>query len=116
MLAQLLAARRHRVTLFEPGPPKPDGEGGYEETEQPLDPPAAWCSIEQASDNDLERIMAGTVLVTASHILELPYHAGVTTDTRVRRSDGREYEVNFVRNVEERNITLQLVCSEVIDG
>jgi head-tail adaptor len=70
-------------------------------------------SIEPATARDLERIAAGTVLSTATHIVEGRFHAGVTTKTRMVYG-GRTFSITGVANVEERGIEMQLVAVEVV--
>lgn len=104
---------RHRVTLGNPGDPVPDGDGGYTETFTPLDP-ADWdCSIRLATQRDLERVAAGTVIAQATHLLNGRYHPQVTTETRVQ-FEGRTFHVTAVVNPDERDMELTLLCSEVV--
>ncbi len=104
---------RHRVLFQNPGPPVPDGDGGYTQTWTDLVPATWHVSIEPATAADLERIAAGTVLSTASHIVKGRHHPGVTTQTRMVFS-GRTFSITGVANVEERGITMELVAVEVV--
>lgn len=112
-------ARRHRrITLSAPGAAVPDGDGGYTHTEAPLDPPAVFGYVRPATARDLERVAAGTVIAQASHVVTIPYHPGVTTQTtvtveRTPRPPGR-LAVMAVLDPDERSKDLVLVCSEVI--
>ena len=74
---------RHLVLLQSPGSPVPDGDGGWTETWSDLSPSTWHVSIEPATARDLERVSAGTVMSTASHIVKGRYHPGVTTKTRI---------------------------------
>lgn len=104
---------RHRVTLAVPGDPVPDGEGGWTDTEIPLDP-AVWdCSIAPATARTLETIGAGAILATATHVIKGRYHPGITTQTRVTFRD-RVLSVLFVANRDERDMETDLVCAEVV--
>jgi len=105
-------ARQKRVMFQNPGPPVPDGRGGYTQTWTDV-PPSADVAIMQATVNALERIAAGTVLSTATHIVTAPYRAGISTKTRIL-VDGRVLNVTSVQDVEERHVTLVLVCAEVV--
>jgi head-tail adaptor len=105
---------RHRVSLAAPGPPIPDGDGGYTEGWAPLDP-ATWdCSIAPATARDLETIGGGTVLAQATHTVRGRFHPGITTETRLT-FDGRTLNVVALANRDERRIELDLICAEVIE-
>lgn len=108
--------RRHVVQLDNAGDPVPDGEGGFTEGWQPLDPATWYCAIQPAAQADLERVTSSTVAATATHIVSGDYHPGITKDTRLTREDGRRYFVQSLRNLDERNITLELVCTEDLAG
>lgn len=104
---------RHGVTFQNPGPPVPDGDGGYTQTWTDL-VPATWrVSITPATQRDLERVTAGTVISQASHIVRGLFHAGVTTKTRML-FDGRQLSIVAVQNVQERSIYMELVAVEVV--
>ena len=105
--------RRHLVTLEDPGPPVADGDGGWAESWLPLDPSPVWAAITPATARDLERISAGTIIATASHVVILRYHPGVTTQTRITH-EGRIFQVTGIANPEERDRELVLVCVEVV--
>jgi SPP1 family predicted phage head-tail adaptor len=103
--------KRHLVTLENPGPSVPDGDGGYTQTWASLG--SRYAEVKPATARDLERTIAGTVLSTASHIVTLDYQAGVTTATRVLFK-GRTLSVTGVANPDERDVDLVLVCVEVV--
>jgi SPP1 family predicted phage head-tail adaptor len=108
-----IGALRHRVTLENPGTPVPDGDGGYTEAWTALSPASVSASIVPATARDLERVVAGTVMATATHVVTIRYHSGVTTKTRVTFGT-RVFSVTGVQNADERNIQLQLVCEEIV--
>lgn len=108
-----IAQRRHLVLLQNPGPSVPDGEGGYTQTWTDLIPPTLYVQIVAATARDLERVAAGTVLSTATHIVTGPYHPDVTTQTRILFAD-RIFNVTGVSDPEERQIEMVLVCVEVV--
>lgn len=109
----MIGSYRHRITLEGPSDPVPDGEGGWTEGWAPLTP-ATWdCSIQAASQRDLESIGAGTVLAQATHVVKGRYHAGVTTESKLH-FEGRTFNVIFLANRDERDIELNLVCAEVV--
>lgn len=110
--------RRHYVTFQNPIlPVNPDGDGGYTERAQDfeaLDPPGAYVEIAAASVRDQARAIAGTVASTASHVLRGPFHPQVNTLTRITFGT-RIFQVLGKENSEERNIDMELLCSEVVD-
>lgn len=108
-----IGALRHRITLENPGTPVPDGDGGYTEAWTALSPATVNASIVPATAKDLERVVAGTVMATATHIVTMRYHNGVTTKTRVTFGT-RVFSVTGVQNEDERNVKLTLVCEEIV--
>lgn len=103
---------RHYVTLENPAT-VPDGEGGYTQTWVPLNPPRMKAAIEPATARDLERAVSSTVLSTASHVVTMRYHSGVTTETRIRFGS-RIFSVVGPQNISERNREMRLACEEVV--
>lgn len=105
----------YRQLVTVTGPPlvtTPDGQGGFTQTLTTNDPP--WpCAIRPASQRDLERITSGTTITVATSIVEGDYRADITTATQLLFGSRTLY-VNDVRNVEERNVTLILACSEAV--
>lgn len=114
------AGRRTKLVALEnPGAPVPDPDGGYSETFAALDPPTAWAAIEPASARDLERLAAGTVVTTASHLITLPYHPGVTIETRLSYPDPRKgrtrvFQVTGLHDPDEQNRELVIVAEEIV--
>lgn len=98
------------VSLYEMTS-SPTSDGDHETTLSPLDPAEAWAAIEPATPQRLERIVTGTVIAQATHVITLPYHDEVTTDTRIVWN-GRQFNVVGVANPEERNIETVAVCVE----
>jgi head-tail adaptor len=111
-------ARRHLVTLENPGTRTPDGDGGWTDVFAALNPPALYAEIKPATARDLERLAAGTVLSTESLLVMLPFHPDVTTKTRLTWIDpaGRAHAANVtgVNNPDQRCIDLILVAVEVV--
>jgi len=106
-------AYQHRVRFDAPGLPVPDGDGGYTQGFTPLDPPEWFASIRPATARDLEQVAGGTVVGTATHIVECDYHGGVTVLSRVVKLDElRMFTVDGVRNHDERDVTMSLFCRE----
>jgi head-tail adaptor len=105
--------KRHLVSLDAPGAAVPDADGGFTQTQAPLDPPEMYAEIQPATARDLERVTAGTVLSSASHVVTMDYHPGVTTQTRIT-FNGRIFSVTGVSNPDERNIETIAICVEVV--
>lgn len=110
-----IAGRRHHVTLDEPGPNVPDGDGGWRPSWNPLDPPDWWASIEPptARQRSMEGAAAGSLLAQATHVVTGRFHAGITTQTRITYR-GRTFNALAVANVEERDITTEVLAAEVV--
>ena len=104
--------RRHFVTLTGPGTSAPNADGEFVPTTAPLDPPTWWCAIAPATVRDLERSTAGTVVTTATFIVEGDYHAGITTQTQITTDDGRVFYVAGVQDPDLRHVTTICFCSE----
>jgi hypothetical protein len=96
----------------------PDGDGGYIEVFAPLDPPAMFGSVEPMSARDLERFTNATVAAVATHLVSMPFHPGVTIQTRVSWTDDvmRPHTANVTSliNVDEACHTLQLAVAEQV--
>lgn len=106
-------ARRHLIHLQVSAEPAPDGEGGYTDDWTDLPPSPVMAAILPATARDLERLMAGTVVSNASHIVTFPFHPGVTTKARIRFG-ARTFNVTGVANPEERNIETVCACQEIV--
>jgi len=104
---------RHTVTFQNPGPAVPDGDGGYTQSWVDL-VPASWrVSITPATARDLERVAAGSVISSASHLVRGDFHPDVTTKTRIV-FDGRQFSITGKQNPDERNVTMELLAVEVV--
>ena len=104
-----------RVTLQNPGPAVPDGDGGWTQGWIDLDPPTVQASIAPAGRATLEHVVAGTVLSQATHVVTIWYHPGVTTKTRLAiLGTPRTMNVLAVADPEELHRELDLVCAEVV--
>lgn len=107
-------SRRHLVVLQNPDALVPDGDGGFNApTWSDLSPRSMWASIAPATVRDLERVAAGTVVSSATHLVTMLYHAQVTTQTRIT-FNGRTLNVTGVANPDERNKELILACTELV--
>lgn len=100
------------VTLQSPGS-VPDNEGGYTEAWTNLSPGTVWAAIQPATARDLERRVASTVQASASHLVTIRFHSGVTTKTRILFGT-RIFNVTGITNPDEKNEALILACEEVV--
>lgn len=82
-----LGSLRQLVTLENPGPPMPDGDGNWTQTWLPLEPPQAKAAIERASQRTLEYLFAGTVIGQSTLVVTMRFHPGVTLQTRLTWTD-----------------------------
>lgn|SRR5262245_36753875 len=108
---------RHIVTLENPGPPIPDGEGGYLESWAVLGQARMPGCVEPATVRAMERLGPDMVTAAASHVVTIRYLAGVTTQTRVTFHDAegdRHLAVAGHHDPEERHRSLMLFCTEAI--
>ena len=106
--------KRHLVTLYSPSAPVPDGDGGYTEGWDALSPSTRWAEIKPATARDLERVAAGTVLSTATHVITMDYHAQVGVETRIV-FENRTFSITGVSDPEERHRDLVIVAVELLD-
>lgn len=106
--------RPHRVRLDGPlGPPIPDGEGGSTQPRGDLHPPMVYAEIHRASAADLERVTAGTAITTATHLITMPYHPEVTTDTQIYFGSHLFY-VRDVQDPDFRHVETICICEELV--
>lgn len=108
-----VGALRHSIVLENPGTPTADNDGGFTQTWTALTPSPVPAAITPASARDLERLAAGTVLSTASHVITMRYHSGVTTQTRVTFGT-RQFSVVGVINPDERNEWTVVTAVEIV--
>lgn len=110
--------RRHLVTLSTTAAPVADGDGGYTEAPTFLTPKTCYAEIKPATPRDLERLAAGTVLVTEALLVTMDFHPSVNTKTRLAWTDpaGRAHTANVtgVNNPDGRCRDLILVAVEVL--
>lgn len=107
----------HRVRFEKPGGYVPDGDGGYAPTWEQIGPDVPWfVKIRPATVRDLESETAGTVSAQASHIVTGKWLAGITPTSRmVRVRDNRIFQINGVANDDERDETMTIFCTELLD-
>lgn len=110
--------RTRRVTLENPGASVPDGDGGYTTGWAPLTPPVLFARIVPATAAALERFAASTTVTTATHLVRMPYHPQVTTQSRLSFQDfhGQAHTLNVasVITLDERDQELALICVELV--
>jgi head-tail adaptor len=107
-------AERHCWTqLQNPGPAIPDSEGGFTTAWTDCDPAHLFLSISPATARELERIAAGTVLATATHIVKGPFHPQVGVQTRLIYR-GRVFNVTGGGSPDERRVEMELVVVELL--
>jgi SPP1 family predicted phage head-tail adaptor len=101
--------RRHYVTIETPLERVPDGDGGWTQTWTVLG--MLYAQILPATPGNIERMRLGTVTATTTHLVRLPYLAGVTTLARVQYGM-RSLSVTGVHDPDERSIELILATAE----
>lgn len=116
--------RRHLVMLQNPdGDPVSDGDGSFTQPYDDCTPRALFGSIETATaaalgGSTLEHAINGTLSSSASHVITIPFHRAVTTQTRVSWVDrsGRTHtaSVTGVSDPEQMNTQLVLVVVEIV--
>src|SRR5262245_60207104 len=108
-----VGALRNRIVLENPGTPTDDNDGGFTQTWTELLPSPVSASIVPASSRELERVGAGTVISTATHIVTMRHHPDVTTETRITFGE-RLFHVIGVTNPDERNLQTVALAVEVV--
>ncbi len=104
---------RHSIVLENPGTPSSNGDGDFTVSYAALSPSPVQASIEPATARSLERMAAGSVIASATHLVSMRYHSGVTTKTRITFGS-RTFNVAGVMNPEERNIWTVAMAVEVV--
>ena len=107
-----IGSRDKRILFQNPGSAVPDGDGGFTQTWVDL-LPRAFAHVAPATARSLERVAAGSVIATATHVVTVPYRTGVTTKTRIV-FEGRTLNVTSVQDRDEQHVELVLVCEEVV--
>lgn len=102
---------RLKARLENPGTPQDDGEGGFEESWERLNPFEVPIVMELATAQNLERFGNNTVSSETSHIVSFHYHPQVTTKTRLTIGS-RVFYATGVENPEGRNVTTVCFCTE----
>ena len=112
-MANLTGRLNKRVSLHNETASTPDGDGGFTKTWTALDPASVFAAIMPATPSQMERVLASTIQSSTSHIVEMRYHASVSTKTRITFGSRYLY-VRGVQNVDEKGELLRLTCDEVI--
>ena len=98
---------RHLVTI-QKNTPTADGMGG--QTASWAATSTAWAGIWPVSAK--ERVSNQQLETQLTHKIRIRYQAGVTTAKRVKY-DTRYFKIISIINMDERNITLDLLCTEI---
>lgn len=72
---------------------------------------SVWAAIEPASGKQL--YVAEQIQAEISHVVTIRYYSGVTARQRIKFG-GRIFDINFVRNVDERSVYQELYCKEAV--
>ncbi|BER92691.1 phage head closure protein [Atrimonas thermophila] len=98
---------RHRVTIQRLNR-VPDGMGGYEEQWQ--DVVSLWAKVEPLKGR--ERFVAQQAQSEVTHRITTRYYSGIEPQMRVVYRN-RNFDIEVVINVDEKNEWLELQCVEV---
>ncbi|MBP1967979.1 SPP1 family predicted phage head-tail adaptor [Virgibacillus natechei] len=69
-----------------------------------------WAEIKSVRGNEF--IMAGANAVDVTARITIRYNKRVTDDMKIKYGD-RMYDITFINNLEERNIELEILASEI---
>ena len=70
-----------------------------------------WASVNAMSGKEL--ISSQQLFAEATHKIELRFNSNVTPSARFNFG-GRIFDINFVRNLQERDCYLECLCTEVL--
>ncbi len=71
------------------------------------------AKIETPTGRKME--IARQLVATATHIITMRYRVLSARDNRIN-FNGRIFNIGFQQNVEERNVRLELTCTELVDA
>lgn len=108
---------RQMLTLETPTRVEDPG-GGFTEVWNALSPSPVPGAVEPATAVALERVVANAVQSSATHIVTIRFHPGVTLESSVSFTDraGRVHvlTVKGMQNPEQADRVLKLACEEVL--
>lgn len=96
---------RHRVTI-QALQPVPDGGGGY--TEDWINVDTVWAEVEALQGSTF--VQAQKLNVQLTHRVKMRYHP--ITDANRLLHKGRILDIDYILNVDERNVELRINCAE----
>lgn len=104
-------SRRHWVRVENPGGPAvPDGDGGF--TTSPV-PAGRWrVRIVPAAQRELERVAAGVVIGSATHVITGRYFPGLALDSEITFR-GRRFRVAAVLDPGEMHVETIALAQEL---
>ena len=105
-----IGSLRHRVVIQQPVR-SADGGGGASLVWSPV--ASVWAAVEPLSGQ--EKALYDGIEASLTHRVTLRYRAGLSPEMRFVHA-GRSFDIAAIRNVEERNITLICLCTEVISA
>jgi plastocyanin len=109
---------RQVATLWQPGTPVPDGDGGFTVQYAQLDPATWRCAIVSASASVSQHHFAETVIAQASNVMMGRYHPDIQPGTRVvwvdRTGVTHTADVLGVEDVEGAGVQTIAIVSEVV--
>jgi len=109
---------RQSATLWTPGTPVSDGDGGFTTPYTLLDPSAWRCAIAPATASVAQRHFAATVIAQASYLLTGRFHSGIRPGTRIIWVDRADVthtgDVVGVEDVEGAGVVTMALVSEVV--
>lgn len=101
-----LGAYDRQIALYAPG--------GQDSAGNPIPPSPAfenlWASVTALGGQEIDR--AQQIAQDATHLVKMPYFAGVTESMTVQYGT-RVFQIHYVEDPDERQVELRLFCSEL---
>lgn len=101
---------RHRIELLRYEVYQDPRSGAIKEDWVPV--AKRWATVEPVRGQ--ERWAAQQVQAEVTHRIYMRYMPGVTPDMKIRFR-GREFDIYFVRNIDERNEMLEILATERVN-
>jgi len=101
---------RHRLTL-QANRPVQDSFGAETETWVTL--ATVWAGISALKGHEM--FTAQQTVAEVTHKVRMRYRAGVEPAMRLLFG-ARKFDINWVNNIDERNVELELLCTEVLEA